>query len=63
LSTWMRRGRARQDRLVLSMSTHKIHRPTCRYVSNPGSGGFPYADEAAVKHFPACRVCETDQPG
>jgi hypothetical protein len=54
---------ARQDRLVLSMSTHKIHRPTCRYVSNPGSGGFPYADEAAVKHFPACRVCETDQPG
>lgn len=45
------------DRLVVSMSTRKIHRPDCRFVDGVGSGLFPFADTVLVRILPPCGSC------
>lgn len=45
------------ERFVVSMGTRIVHRPKCRFVTEPGNTRFPYADAELVDTLPACRVC------
>ena len=42
---------------VIAMGSRKIHLTTCRFVDQPGSPQFPFADGVAMRLLPGCQHC------